>query len=99
MFVPVALAPPRLFRANPHAFQYETLGLHNVKEQLTDQVRGPGADHFQTRPKPANNQFFFFYTHFSINRNVRYRICFIHDEMILKTRVSAIGYGPVVHAQ
>lgn len=40
IFVPVALAPPRLFRAHPHAFQYETLGLHHVEEQLADRSCG-----------------------------------------------------------
>lgn len=53
IFVPVALAPPCLFRAHTHSFQYETLGLHHVEEQLANQVRRSGTDRFQTRPKPA----------------------------------------------
>lgn len=52
IFVPVALAPPCLFRAHTHSFQYETLGLHHVEEQLANQVRRSGTDRFQTRPKP-----------------------------------------------
>lgn len=53
IFVSVALAPPRFFRAHPHAFQYETFCLHHVEEQLADQVRGSGTDCFQTRPEPV----------------------------------------------